>query len=284
MAIFFNQATLSYSGGVVNSNITTGEIVEILTLTKTAVVDTYTQGSEITYVINLQNTGTTPLTNLTLSDDLGAYPFGMGTVVPLDYVAGSLKYFIGGVLQPTPTITGTTPALSLTGLSVPAGDVATVVYTVRTNLFAPPILEGSVTNTVTVSGGGLSPITATATVTAQEDPLLSICKSLNPTVVPENGTLTYTFLITNRGNTEAVATDNVVITDTFDPALSDITVTYNGAPWTSPTNYTYNEATGVFTTVAGQITVPPATYTQDPVSGAWSVTPGTATLTVTGTV
>ena len=28
MATFFNQATLSYSGGTVNSNITTGEMVE----------------------------------------------------------------------------------------------------------------------------------------------------------------------------------------------------------------------------------------------------------------
>ena len=49
-------------------------------------------------------------------------------------------------------------------------------------------------------------------------------------------------------------------------------------------NYTYNEATGLFATLAGQITVPAATYTQDPTPGAYSVTPGISTLVVTGTI
>ena len=43
-------------------------------------------------------------------------------------------------------------------------------------------------------------------------------------------------------------------------------------------------ATGVFATVPGQILVPAATYTQDPTTGAYTINPGTATLTVTGTV
>ena len=67
--------------------------------------------------------------------------------------------------------------------------------------------------------------------------------------------------------------------------MLDITsVTFNGTAWVSPTNYTYDGATGVFSTVAGQITVPAATYTTDPVSGVVTVTPGTAILTVTGTI
>ena len=37
-------------------------------------------------------------------------------------------------------------------------------------------------------------------------------------------------------------------------------------------------------TVPGAITVPAATFTQDPETGAWSVAPGTVTLTVTGTI
>ena len=41
MATFTNQATLSYNGGSTNSNIITGEIIEVLTVSKTAVVDTY---------------------------------------------------------------------------------------------------------------------------------------------------------------------------------------------------------------------------------------------------
>ena len=41
MATFTNQATLSYNGGSTNSNIITGEIIEVLTVSKTAVVVTY---------------------------------------------------------------------------------------------------------------------------------------------------------------------------------------------------------------------------------------------------
>ena len=47
---------------------------------------------------------------------------------------------------------------------------------------------------------------------------------------------------------------------------------------------TYDEATGVFTTVPSRITVPAATVTQDPVTGAFTTVPGNVTLTVTGTV
>jgi len=42
--------------------------------------------------------------------------------------------------------------------------------------------------------------------------------------------------------------------------------------------------TGVFNTIAGQITVPAATYTQNPATGIWTLTPGVSVLKVTGTV
>ena len=41
MANFSNYATLSYNGGTLNSNTVTGEIVQILNMTKTAVKATY---------------------------------------------------------------------------------------------------------------------------------------------------------------------------------------------------------------------------------------------------
>jgi len=54
--------------------------------------------------------------------------------------------------------------------------------------------------------------------------------------------------------------------------------------WAEGVNYTYDAATGEFATVAGQITVPAATYAQDPATGLWTIQPGVAVLTVTGTV
>ena len=76
----------------------------------------------------------------------------------------------------------------------------------------------------------------------------------------------------------------MILTDTFDPALTGLTVTYNGDTWKEGDNYTYDAATGTFATIAGQIAVPAATYTQDPVTGVWSVTPGSSVLVITGTV
>ena len=80
MATFTNQATLTYNGGTASSNITTGELLEVLTATKTAVVPTYRSGRPITYLITLVNAGTADLTGLTVADDLGGYTFNGATV------------------------------------------------------------------------------------------------------------------------------------------------------------------------------------------------------------
>ncbi len=282
MATFQNQATLTYNGNSVNSNIITGELLEVLNVTKTAVRDTYTAGDRLSYVVTFVNSGAVPLNGLTLTDDLGAYPFGGGNVSPLSYVDGTLRYYINGVLQPDPAVTD---PFSVTGISVPAGGNATVVYETAVNGFAPPAVAGTIRNTVTVTGGGLTaPVTADATVTAVAEPVLDISKSLSPTEITENGQLTYTFLIQNRGNTEAATTDNVSVTDTFNPILSDLVVTYDGTPLVENTDYTYNAATGLFQTVPGRITVPAATFLQDPTTGGYVTSPGTGVLAVTGTV
>ena len=284
MAIFRNQATLSYGGNVTTSNVVTGELQQTVFVTKYAVTDTYNQDEVLTYVISLVNTGTTPLTDLTVTDDLGAYTLGGTTLVPLDYVAGSVNYYVGGILQTPPTVLSTDP-LTFTGIGIPAGGNAFLVYEARVNEFAPPVQGGTVTNTVTVTGEGLSsPITSSETVTAASEAFLTIGKALSPTTVSEGDRLTYTFVIQNFGNTPVVATDNATVTDNFDPILSALSVTFNGAVWTDGVEYTYNEVTGVFATVPSAILVPAATYTQNPATGAWSVIPGVSTLVVVGTV
>lgn len=95
--------------------------------------------------------------------------------------------------------------------------------------------------------------------------------------------MTYTFLIQNSGNAAAAEADNAVITDLFDPVLSNLSVIFNGVTWTEGSNYTYDGTTGLFATVEGQVTVPAATYTQNE-GGSWVITPGVSTLVVTGTV
>lgn len=283
MATFTNQATLTYNGNIITSNIATGEIIEVLSATKTAVIDTYSRDSQITYVIQIVNSGSTAFSGITLNDNLGAYTFDASTLVPLNYVDDSVRYYINGVLQAVPTVS-TDARLSISGISVPAGGNATIIYVVETNQYAPFGATGSITNTAVLSGNGFSDITVSETVTPVSEAVLSITKTLSPTTVTENGRLTYTFTIQNAGNAAVTAADNVTITDTFDPVLTDIVVTFNGTAWTENTNYTYSETSGEFASVNGQITVPAATYSQDPLTGAWSIEPGVSVLTITGTI
>lgn len=283
MAQFTNQAQLSYNNETVTSNVVVGQLQEVLSATKTAVNGSYRTGETVTYAVNLINSGPAAVTGLNLTDDLGAYSPETGTTyVPLTYVDGTVRYFINGVRQTAPTVTAGN-SLVLAGITVPAGGNTTILYDALVNGYANPTATGSLTNTVTVTGGGITPLTATATLPSDVRTGLSITKSISPVPVVENGTLTYTFLIENTGSTAADGTGNLTVTDTFQPVLTGITVTLNGTTLTEGTDYTYNETTGVFATVPGRITVPAATFAQG-TDGVWVTTPGTATLTVSGTV
>ena len=284
MAIFQNQATLTYNGQTTNSNIAYGEILDVLTATKTAIEDAYSQGELVTYVVTLRNTGNTALNALTVTDDLGGYEFDTTTVYPLTYENGSVALFVDGVLQTAPAVNAG-PPLIISGITVPANGDAVLIYQARANAFANPTVDGSITNTVTITGNGLNaPVTATETVTAESGANLTITKSISPSQVVDNDRVTYTFVISNTGNEAVVSTDNAAITDTFDPILTNLVVTLDTVRLTQGVQYTYDETTGLFATTAGSITVPAATYTQNPTTGEYTLSPGITTLVVTGTI
>lgn len=274
MATFTNFATLSYNGGTTRSNVVTGELLETLSASKIAVMDDYTAKDDVTYVVTLLNSGTAPLTGLTVTDDLGGYLFEGETVYPLEYTDGSIHYYVNGVLQPDPAVTAGAP-LVITGISVPAGGNVMLIYEATVTEFAPLGADDTITNTVEITGCGMAaPVTASETIETEDRADLTISKSVCPAAVTENGQLTYTFVIANHGNTPAVATDDAVVSDVFDPILNPITVTFNGAVWAEGVNYTYDETTGAFATLPGQITAPAATYTRNE-DGTWIVNPGT---------
>lgn len=283
MATFQNRATLTYNGQSVASNTVTGEITETLKMTKTALLPTYGD-DRIVYIVTIVNSGAQPFTGLVLTDDLGAYPFGGETVYPLSYVDGSLSLFENGEPQSPPAVTADA-GLTVTDVSVPANGNIVLIYAVNATGYAPRAAGEGVTNTVKATGGGVvSPLSAEATVLAEENARLSIYKSLTPNVVPENGQIAFTFVIENTGVSPADAAANVLVSDLFDPILSDLSVTLDGTPMARAAGYTYDDATGQFQTVAGAITVPAATVTQDPDTGAYTVQPGKTTLVVSGTV
>lgn len=284
MATFYNQATLSYNGNTLASNVTTGEFLEALSATKVASGEQYQLNEPVTYVVNVKNSSQALLSGVTVTDDLGAYTYGTLNLVPLDYEDGSVLLFIDGTLQAAPTITPG-PPLVISGIRLPAGSTATIVYRARVNRFAPLGTAESITNTATITAEGLTTRQEVSEViTPASTPLLSIEKSLSPTVVTDNGQITYTFTLKNTGSAPLSAPSDAVITDTFSPVLDPISVTFNDTSWTENTEYTYSNVTGQFSTVAGNITVPAATYTRDPDTGAVIVTPGISTLVITGTI
>lgn len=281
MATFYNQATLTYRGGTVNSNIVSATLSEALSVSKTSALGTYRVGERMTYTVGIVNSSDTPVSTVTLTDDLGAYAFGTSTLYPLSYVSGSLTLLIDGIPAAV-TVTDTQP-LTVGGFSIPAESSAVIVYNADVTAFAPPAPDGEIVNTVTVNSLG-APVSATETVTAEAGALLTMIKEVEPDTVTGDGPLTYTLIVQNQGNTEAGAADDVVISDVFDPILTITEVTLNSQVLTEGVDYTYNSATGEFATVSGRVTVPAATYDRDPVTGAYTVIPGSTVLTVSGTV
>lgn len=284
MATFQNQATLLFRSERINSNTTVGEIVDSVTLTKTAVSANYAAGDAIAYVVSIENLGGAALTNLTVTDNLGAYTApGGATAVPLEYVPDTIKYYVNGELLDTPVVEAN-DALVISGISVPAGGNAILVYEATVNGRAPLEPGSAITNTASLAGGALCNDTGdSATVPVREEPSLSITKTLSPETVAGCSEITYSFIIQNTGNAAVAATDDLAVTDTFSPALSNITVTVAGVEISEGVGYSYDETTGSFATLPGALPVPAASYDTLP-DGTVTVTPGVTVVTVTGRI
>jgi uncharacterized repeat protein (TIGR01451 family) len=144
MAQFTNQAQLSYGNVVTNSNIAVGEITQALSITKTALSSEYSSGDTVSYVVSIVNSSPSTLNGLSLADDLGAYQFGETSVVPLDYVDGSVKYYLDGILQSAPTVSVGTGVI-FSGINIGAGQNAIIAYEGEINGFASsanlPVIE-----------------------------------------------------------------------------------------------------------------------------------------------
>ena len=104
---------------------------------------------------------------------------------------------------------------------------------------------------------------------------------MSPNPVICGDTVTYTIRIYNYGN---IAAENVSLSDTFNPAPENITVSRGGTVLPA-TEYSYiNGTLTVPSTEQSTISVPPATYTRDATSGIVTLTPGIVEYVITGTI
>ncbi len=285
MATIENFATVRYTvGGVAEtavSNLAEVELESSVTLSKVPLGTVYGEDTVLTYILTVQNTSGAPITNVRIEDNLGTFLFGATELTPLTYNGNAVLLLNGQDSTAQLTVDSDTPStLVFTIPTLAAGATANIVYQARVNEFAPLDVNDTIANTATLSADTECAVgTATATVTAEAGANVSVFKQMSPNPVVCGDTLTYTIRIFNYGNTVA---ENVQLSDAFDPAPTNITVTRNGA---STTDYTYDAGILTVPTTAGVgDTVPAATFTRDAVTGAVTVTPGVVEYVITGSI
>lgn len=287
--IITNQATLNYRYGNITartvSNVTSALLNGPLSITKSSLSDSYRLGQDITYLITVTNNGNAQVNGVVVTDDLGSYELNGNTITPLTYI-GPAQLFINGVfnsiLQPVVGEDNITFNIS----SIPANGNAQIMYLTRINSSACGAAEAYITNTATAylncDCPCEGPATASHTITAEEFADVRMVKNVCPNPATCGEVLNYTITVYNYGNMEAT---EIVLTDSFEPALTDITVTVDGDIIPSE-NYSY--VNGVLTLPSAgsdySISIPPAVFTQDPVTGVCTVTPSSVVITISGTI
>ncbi len=310
MPTIYNQANVTYhygreqgKTGTAASNQARLTLQTTLAVTKSTLQECYNVGDLLTYILTVTNQSSSMIPTVTLTDNLGSYTFlstsGPMTLTPLDYV-GPTKYYYGSVYMGELSVTQTANGISFQLESLPAGTAAILVYTVKVNEFAGLAAGSSITNTISWTDACSEDIqTATCTIPVCVKPDIVIEKKMCPDPVVCGDTVTYTFTFLNYGNEQAYC---LQLTDQFTPAPTITAVYWENHP-VSASMYTYSGGLLTLPNAANLnnnilapadypagtvgnpncfLWVPPASYTQDPVTGEVTVTPGEAEVRVVG--
>lgn len=247
-----NTASATYNYGESGSASATSNVASTsllsqfqLTATKTAGITTYRPGENIPFIVQLKNSGTSPLYAVTLNDDLGA-----GN---LSFVEGSAYVLRNNVLTSvTPTISGGSLSVEVAD-DLSAGGELTILYTARVNENLSESVE-DIQNTATFTAQGArggAPISDTptvdATITREDYASIEMTKSVSADQVTAGVPFDYVITLENTGNTEATG---VVITDVLpeDFTINSITSVSGGTTTTfTASDYTLDDDTNTLT-------------------------------------
>ncbi|MBN1129419.1 MAG: DUF11 domain-containing protein [Chitinispirillaceae bacterium] len=213
----------------------------LMAVQKTTPTSTVTSGSNVSYTIQIQNTGNVAGMLTSIVDNL---PAGFS------YVSGSTT----GLTTADPTVNGS--QLTWQGSwSVPASGSVTLTFTAKATL-----VRGVYLNNVTISGTNFGVIstgpTAPVTVTA---PVLALSKSVDKSSATPGDTLTYTVSYLNNGDgnasiviiLESIPVNTDYVTNSATGADMTVTYSHNGgisydASQTPPvTNLSFQRSTAL---------------------------------------
>lgn len=284
MAILNNQAnvTYTYTGARAPetriSNVANTTLIEDYSflISKQALQTGYVPGENITFIVTITNDGVNPLTNFTITDDLGR---GTGTASPLTYILSSARLIVNDT---TTTInpTSTDPLTFTIPTTLDSGDSLNIVYVAEVNDTVTQDVD-TITNTVSASATsttGTNPVTETTsnTISRVNDASLVIIKQSNQSVINSGDNLDYTITISNQG---ALPATDVVVTDTLPDGftVNSISISQNGTTYNyAPSEYTINPATNT-------LTLPNASGRPITIDGFIAGVDNSAVITVSGT-
>ncbi len=206
------------------SNVTV--LTPALTIAKTASVPNTTEGSTVTYTVTVTNSGQTPYTGATFTDDLSGVLDDAAYGNDAAATSGTLSY--------------AAPHLTWTG-NLAVGDTATITYTVTVDNPSPG--DESLVNTVTSAttgsncppAGSDSRCTATVPVTGTSQ--LTFTKTAGAASTTRGAVVSYTITIANSAATPYLgATFNDPLTSVLDDATygNDAAASSGVVSYTSP--------------------------------------------------
>ncbi|WP_144529789.1 DUF7507 domain-containing protein, partial [Bacillus mobilis] len=208
------------------SNTTTTQINSaILTAQKNSNVSTVDIGQDIIYSVTITNSGNVNATNVIFTD-----------VIPDGTSFEPNSFTLNGtIIENANTITGVPIG------DIAPGDSATITFQFLANSIPPQgaIINQALTSYIYIVDPSQPPVTATSSSntvnTAVVDASLSVIKNTDSLVQSTDGTITYTVVVQNNGNTTA---NTVTLTDLVPEGTAFIpdSVTINGvsAPGTDP--------------------------------------------------
>lgn len=283
-----NTASLTFEygsqTGFASSNTAVTTLRETVSMSKISLGSSYFLDDNVFYTIAVNNDNNSEITNVRVTDDLGSYfaDCSITPFTPLTY-SGPANLYIGGVFcsEVEPEVYVNKIMFNIS--SIPACSNALITYKVSVNDRAPLICGSHITNAATLCFENLlDPITASNTLTVAKTADVRIIKHMCPDPVIRGEKITYSFFLYNYGNTEAV---NVVFTDTFSPAPSNITVSVDSEN-IYPTEYSYINGTLTIPAYCSDssLCIPAASFCQNPITGIVTITPGITAITVVGQI